>query len=773
VAPTNYKFGPRDTEAQDANLELEYVHGYRCFDVRNNIGYCDDGDNILYFTAAVGIIHNIASNTQKFVFENSDDIISLAVRGQICASAEIGPKPTISLWSNETQEVYGNLAGILTKGVLHMAFDNAGEKLAAVGMDAEKTVVVFDVKKWKAGEIHHKGYEDPGCVILRSPGPRLGREDGEKPDQVMHMLWNNFDDTLVFACMGGVYFGKVSGKKLNIKKGTGWADHKKFPSLCVAYLGNDAVTGTINGTLVHWPGQQCKKAYPGCHRTGINAMTTFNKETFITGGNDGCVKFWTTGFNCTRTVDLIAAGCHVENARIRALAKHPKINKIMIGTRGSEIIEVDAENKFSYIIKGHYDHELWGLCMHPKKNEFITVGEDFYMAKWSLDTHKQIKHFHLQFQSTTLVYNSTGTKFVVGCKNGRTLIFDDSDPAARWAVAGTLTGKRFKEICELKFSPNDEYLAVGGLDSQIYIYDGKTFKQVSMCKGHHVEVQHVDFSLDGQFLHSNDAHGSLYYFECKTGKLIPDGATKLRDETWGSYTTPYGWNVAGIRPPFAKEGDEIFSVDRSKSGKLCVTADGYGKLKLFKYPQPNQKSGFQRFVGHSDKVTNCKFSRDDKYLVSLGGWDKAIFQWRVVAGDAEDCEYDDSDFNLDEFRSDKVDNNAYGAPETKKAPASQAGGLFEVAEEDTGDQFMAVKPFLGQVNHSIPDEYKKQDPLDKVPPETNLTPVWINGYRCFDARQTAKWLNDTDNICFVSAALGVTMNIPAREQKFFMGHDED
>lgn len=195
VAPTNYKFDPRDTEAPDANLELEYVHGYRCFDVRNNIGYCDDGDNILYFTAAVAIIHNIASNTQKFVFENSDDIISLAIRGQICASAELGPKPIISLWSNETREVYGNLAGILTKGVLHMAFDNKGEKLAAVGMDSEKTVVVFDVKKWKAGDIHHKGDEDPGCVILRSAGPKLGREDGEKPDQVMHMLWNNFDDT--------------------------------------------------------------------------------------------------------------------------------------------------------------------------------------------------------------------------------------------------------------------------------------------------------------------------------------------------------------------------------------------------------------------------------------------------------------------------------------------------------------------------------------------------------------------------------------------------
>jgi len=126
------------------------VHGYRCHDSRNNIGYCPDGDNIIYHTAAVGIIQKVEENNQGFVLENSDDIISFACYKDLCATGEIGPDPIIALWNNEEENgeraIYGNIAGVLTKGVLHMAFCNEGNKLAAIGMDEKHTIVVFDVK---------------------------------------------------------------------------------------------------------------------------------------------------------------------------------------------------------------------------------------------------------------------------------------------------------------------------------------------------------------------------------------------------------------------------------------------------------------------------------------------------------------------------------------------------------------------------------------------------------------------------------------------------
>ena len=47
---------------------------------------------------------------------------------------------------------------------------------------------------------------------------------------------------------------------------------------------------------------------------------------------------------------------------------------LLIGTRGGEIIEVDANNKVKFCLRSHHEKELWGLATHPNKEEYITVG---------------------------------------------------------------------------------------------------------------------------------------------------------------------------------------------------------------------------------------------------------------------------------------------------------------------------------------------------------------------------------------------------------------
>ena len=63
--PTSYKPSTRDGEAPDASLELEYVHGYRCHDARNNLRYTATGE-VVYHAAAVGVVLNQKTNTQRF-----------------------------------------------------------------------------------------------------------------------------------------------------------------------------------------------------------------------------------------------------------------------------------------------------------------------------------------------------------------------------------------------------------------------------------------------------------------------------------------------------------------------------------------------------------------------------------------------------------------------------------------------------------------------------------------------------------------------------------
>ena len=60
--PDGYRPSKRDGEAPDATLDLDYVHGFRCHDIRNNLRYTADG-KLAYCCAGIGVIMDQKSNT--------------------------------------------------------------------------------------------------------------------------------------------------------------------------------------------------------------------------------------------------------------------------------------------------------------------------------------------------------------------------------------------------------------------------------------------------------------------------------------------------------------------------------------------------------------------------------------------------------------------------------------------------------------------------------------------------------------------------------------
>lgn len=67
---------PHSPSSQD--LTLDFIHGYRGFDTRNNLHYLPEGE-IVYHAAGAGIVLSTANGVQSFYLEHTDDIICLAV----------------------------------------------------------------------------------------------------------------------------------------------------------------------------------------------------------------------------------------------------------------------------------------------------------------------------------------------------------------------------------------------------------------------------------------------------------------------------------------------------------------------------------------------------------------------------------------------------------------------------------------------------------------------------------------------------------------------
>ena len=76
--PDGYKRNSRDADAPDATLDLDYIHGFRCHDVRNNLRYTKDG-RLAYCCAGVGVLMDTKSNTQEHFMDHTDDIHSIAM----------------------------------------------------------------------------------------------------------------------------------------------------------------------------------------------------------------------------------------------------------------------------------------------------------------------------------------------------------------------------------------------------------------------------------------------------------------------------------------------------------------------------------------------------------------------------------------------------------------------------------------------------------------------------------------------------------------------
>lgn len=39
---------------------------------------------------------------------------------------------------------------------------------------------------------------------------------------------------------------------------------------------------------------------------------------------------------------------------------------------------------------------------------------------------------------------------------------------------------------------------------------------------------------------------------------------------------------------------------------------------------------FRKYIGHSAHVTNVRWSHDHQWVISIGGADHAVFQWRFI-----------------------------------------------------------------------------------------------------------------------------------------------
>ncbi len=96
---------------------------------------------------------------------------------------------------------------------------------------------------------------------------------------------------------------------------------------------------------------------------------------------------------------------------------------------------------------------------------------------------------------------------------------------------------------------------------------------------------------------------------------------------WGGDPLIAGWDTEGLYQA-GWDGTDLNDATLTSDSKLVVSGDDYGTIRLHNYPAID-KEACKAYTGHAEFVVGVEFLRDDSQLISCGGDDMAIFQWKL------------------------------------------------------------------------------------------------------------------------------------------------
>ena len=186
-----------------------------------------------------------------------------------------------------------------------------------------------------------------------------------------------------------VQFHKIAGKTIVSTKGA-MGKHKgklqEHRCCCSAFDGAMGLSGNQTGEILQWDGNRLIKPHKAHNSAVWQIICIENQTRVVSGANDCKLILWDSNMKQLQAIDLRS----VDKFRpeIRSIDFNESTKTFLVGTRGAEIIEIDAKDKKpgKALVSGHVassqDSELCGLACHPTEQLFITCGSDKKIKIW-------------------------------------------------------------------------------------------------------------------------------------------------------------------------------------------------------------------------------------------------------------------------------------------------------------------------------------------------------------------------------------------------------
>ncbi|MEL6374229.1 MAG: protein kinase [Pseudomonadota bacterium] len=263
----------------------------------------------------------------------------------------------------------------------------------------------------------------------------------------------------------------------------------------------------------------------------------------LTTGKDGTLKVWSgLGRHLARTIEL-------DHGPATALAVRNDV--VLTGDATGHISLWDLNTGTLKARFRRNEAEIWSLAFAGADDRFASAGHDWAVALWDAGSTAAPNH--------VFAGHTNAAQAVAFSPRGPYLASGGADRAVKLWNTATLslvrTYRRMPDfVTALSFTPDGKRIAAATLKGDVRLLSARSSRTRATLRGHRGKVGAMAFSPDGSLLASAGA----------------DGTVRLWDVRRGRVRRAIGGHAAGAR-----------AVAFGPRGRVLVTGDGEGTLRVW------------------------------------------------------------------------------------------------------------------------------------------------------------------------------------------------